>query len=79
MRTIAEGFSDVTLRLKWNLWGNDEGSTAFAIFPYVKIPSGTDVSNDKWEGGVIFPWAMELCEGVGLGLQAEFARVWDRQ
>ena len=77
MRTIAEGFSDVTLRLKWNLWGNDEGSTAFAIFPYVKIPSGTDVSNDKWEGGVIFPWAMELCEGVGLGLQAEFARVWD--
>lgn len=77
MRSVSEGFSDITLRLKWNLWGNDDGGTAFAVFPYVKMPSGTDVSNDKWEGGVIFPFAMDLCEGVGLGFQAEFARVWD--
>jgi hypothetical protein len=77
LRQQSEGFGDVTLRLKWNLWGNDEGKTAFAIFPYVKIPSGTAVSNDNWEGGVILPWAMELCDGVGLGLQAEFGYVWD--
>lgn len=76
---INEGFGDLTLRLKWNLWGNDEGKTALAVFPYVKIPSGTDVSNDKWEGGIIFPWAMDLSEGVGFGLQAEFAHVWDEE
>lgn len=73
----VDGFSDVTLRLKYNLWGNDGGSTAFAVFPYIKIPSGSDVSNDEWEGGVILPWALDLHEGVSLGLQAEFARVWD--
>jgi len=77
MRQEVDGFSDITLRLKWNLWGNDEGETAFAIFPYVKAPSGSDVSNDKWEGGVILPWATELWEGVGFGMQAEFAYVWD--
>ncbi|BDS06288.1 hypothetical protein NT6N_13280 [Oceaniferula spumae] len=77
MREEAEGFGDVTLRLKWNLWGNDEGKTAFAIFPYVKIPSGTAVSNDHWEGGVILPWATEICEGIGFGMQAEVAYVWD--
>ena len=38
VRSVAEGFGDMTLRLKWNLWGNAEGSTAFAVFPYVKIP-----------------------------------------
>lgn len=76
-RNQAEGFGDVTLRLKCNLWGNDEGKTAFAIFPYVKAPSGTAVSNDQWEGGVIFPWAMELSDRIGLGLQAEVGYVWD--
>ena len=77
VRSVAEGFSDITLRLKMNMWGNDEGKTAFAVFPYVKIPSGSEVSNDKWEGGVILPWAMEICEGIGFGMQAEFAYVWD--
>ena len=27
----AEGFGDVELRLKHNLWGNDDGSTALAL------------------------------------------------
>lgn len=76
-REIAEGFGDLAVRLKWNLWGNDEGDTAMALFPYVKIPTGTDVSNDEWEGGVIFPWAMDLSERVGLGLQGEVAHVWN--
>ena len=28
-----EGFGDVQIRLKHNLWGNDEGSTALAVMP----------------------------------------------
>jgi hypothetical protein len=79
VRQEVEGIGDIALRLKWNLWGNDEGDTAFALFPYVKAPSGSDVSNDKWEGGIIFPWAAEICDGVGFGMQAEFAYVWDEE
>lgn len=77
-REEVEGVGDVMLRLKWNLWGNDGGDTAFAILPYVKAPTGSsDISNDEWEGGVMLPWAIQLSDGVGLGLQAEVARVFD--
>ncbi len=76
-KTVVEGASDVTLRMKCNLWGNDEGDTAMAIFPYVKIPTNTAVSNGEWEGGVILPWATQLSERVGFGMQVEIARVWD--
>lgn len=73
----SSGLSDLTLRLKWNLWGNDGGETAFALFPYIKIPTQTEVSNEHWEGGVILPFAYQINERLGLGLQAEFAYVWD--
>lgn len=73
----AEGFGDVTLRLKWNLWGNDGGDTALALFPFVKIPTGTSLSNDEWEGGLIVPFSMDISDNVGLGLMAEFDCVDD--
>jgi hypothetical protein len=70
----VSGFSDVTLRLKANLWGNDGGKTAFAIMPFVKIPTRTELSNDQWEGGVILPLAISLTDRIGFGvmLQADF-------
>ncbi len=73
----SEGFGDVTVRYKWNLWGNDGGSTAFALFPFVKVPTGTAMSNDEWEGGLIIPFSMDLREGLGLGLMAELDYVAD--
>lgn len=73
----VEDASDVTLRLKWNLWGNDGGKTALALFPYVKVPTGTKHSNGAWEGGLIIPFSVELNDKWGLGLQAEFASVRD--
>ena len=73
----VSGFSDVTLRLKTNLWGNDGGSTALAIMPYVKIPTGTELSNDHWEGGVIVPLSISLTDRIGLGLMAEADFVHD--
>jgi len=73
----AEGFGDLTLRLKWNLWGNDGGDTALALFPFVKIPTGTALSNDEWEGGLIVPFSMDLGESLGLGLMAELDYVDD--
>jgi len=73
----TEGFGDVQLRLKYNLWGNDGGRTAFALFPYIKIPTGTRLSNEKWEGGLILPLSVELSDTVGLGLMAEVDWVYN--
>lgn len=73
----AEGFSDVTLRLKYNVWGNDGGRTAFALFPFVKIPTDTAISNGEVEGGLILPFSVDLADGIGLGLMAEFNAVHD--
>ncbi len=74
----AHGIGDVEVRFKWNLWGNDGGgATAGGLLPYVKIPTGTDVSNHEWEGGLIVPFGWDLAENLGLGLQAEVAQNFD--
>lgn len=73
----ASGFGDVQLRLKYNVWGNDGGDTAFAIFPFVKVPTGTELSNGEFEGGLILPFAMDLSERVGLGLMGEIDYAYD--
>lgn len=75
--STLKGFGDVQMRLKINFWGNDEGDTAFGIMPFVKIPTGTELSNDEFEGGLIVPFSMELAEGVGLGLMAELDAVYN--
>lgn len=67
-----EGVGDITSRLKVNLWGNDGGRTALSVMPFVKFPvNSNDLGNDSYEGGVIFPFAVELCEDFSLGLMTE--------
>ncbi len=73
----VDGFSDLEIRYKWNVWGNDGRNTAFAIFPFVKIPTGTDLSNDEWEGGLILPFAATLTDRLSVGLQGEIDYVYD--
>lgn len=75
--TESEGFGDLTLRFKWNLWGNDEGSTALGLLPYVKIPVQTEMSNDHWEGGLIMPFSWEWTERLSFGFQVEVASNYD--
>lgn len=71
--TRQRGFGDLTLRVKWNLWGNDGGKTAFAAMPFVKFPTNEDdLGNDAVEGGIILPLAVELPGGWSMGLMAEF-------
>ena len=72
-----DGFGDVTLRLKRNIWGNDGGTTALAIMPFVSIPTETALSRGVWEGGLIIPLAVEISPRVGLGLMAEVDVVHD--
>ena len=72
-----EGFGDVQLRLKWNLWGNDGGDTALAIFPFVKIPTGTELSNGEVEGGLIIPFGTSLTDRLGVGIMPEIDWVYN--
>lgn len=56
-----DGVGDFTTRLKINLWGNDGGPTAFALFPFIKFPTNTGgIGNNSVEGGAIFPLAVRL-------------------
>lgn len=75
-RTI-NGFGDVTLRMKVNLWGNDGGETAFGIMPFIKIPVETELSNGKVEGGFIAMMSWDVGETWGLGFQGEIDTVYD--
>lgn len=69
----ADGFGDIEVRLKINLWGNDDGRLAIGILPFMTFPAGDDeVSAGGVEGGFIVPAALDLGGGWGLGGQIEF-------
>jgi hypothetical protein len=77
-RETTDGFGDVTVRVKRNLWGDDGGQTAFALMPFVKLPTNAgDLGNGKVEFGVIAPLAIALSERIGLGLMTELDVVED--
>lgn len=72
------GFGDLLLRSKINLWGNDGGPSALSVMPFVKFPTNQQgLGNDAVEGGIIFPFAMELPAEWGLGAQVEVDQVRD--
>lgn len=88
--TESDGFGDVQLRLKVNLWGNDpvkQGGTqgprlfgvdtAFGIMPFIQIPTGTGLSSEHAEGGFIVMLGLDVAENWGIGLMAEFDGVYD--
>ena len=77
--TRTSGFGDVTVRYKHNLWGNDGGTTALAIMPYITLPTHTDVSDDAWAGGLIVPFSIKLSERLCLGLMTEADLVNDSE
>jgi hypothetical protein len=77
-RVTRRGFGDTTVRLKYNLWGNDSGHTALAVMPYVKFPTSEDnLGNDHFEGGLILPLSVTLPRDVWLGLTTRFDAVRD--
>jgi hypothetical protein len=74
----SSGFGDLTLRTKVNFWGNDEGSTALGIMPFITFPTGADgLSSEAIEGGLILPFAIDLDDKTGLGFMAELDLVHD--
>lgn len=72
------GFGDLVTRLKMNIWGNDGGTTAFAVMPYVKMPSNQDgLGNKAWEGGIILPLAVALPAEWSMGVMTQFDFIED--
>lgn len=68
----TSGVGDLQTRLKINLWGNDGGTTAFAVMPFVKWPlSASEVRNGRTEGGCIFILGCELPAGWNVTAQHE--------
>jgi Putative MetA-pathway of phenol degradation len=77
-RAKTDGFGDITLRLKQNLWGNDDGKTAFGLMPYVTLPTSSNgVGTGKVEFGLIAPLAITLSDSVDLGVMTEIDVVED--
>lgn len=71
-RTGVEGFGDMLIRLKVNLWGNDGGRTALAVMPFITLPTASNgLGSEGFEGGLIVPLAIALAHELSLGLMAE--------
>jgi len=56
-----EGAGDIIARAKWNFAGDESTGSAWAVLPYIKIPTAADpVRNGAWEPGVALvqgmPW-----------------------
>lgn len=64
-------FESLTLRGKFNLFGNDGGKTACAVMPYVTLPTTGGLNDGRLDAGLILPWSVELDESVGLGAMVE--------
>jgi hypothetical protein len=69
--TQRAGFGDITVRLKRNLWGNDGGPTAFALMPFIKLPTGRRCGNGAWEGGIVTPFSVQLPHDFTVGTQLQ--------
>jgi hypothetical protein len=63
--TTAEGVGDLYLRAKWAPIGDDGGSFAFALVPYVKVPTAShSIGNGEVEGGVVAPIQFTLSNNL---------------
>src|SRR5215831_17350741 len=66
------GIGDTFVRAKVNLWGNDDGSSAAAVIPFVKVPSAPiGIGNGEVEEGLIAPLALSLPNNFTLLLVPE--------
>ncbi len=66
------GVGAITVRTKVNLWGNDEGRTAFAVMPFVAFVSAPGSSERVFNLGVILPFKVDLGAGWALSSMLEF-------
>ena len=70
----TSGLDDITLRLKYNLWGSSGGKSALAVLPFVSLPTSS-FANNGVQGGLTFPFALALTEKTSFGAQATISFV----
>ncbi len=71
----VQGFGDVTVRAKYNFWGNDGGASAFGLIADLTLPTARGgLGVERTEGALILPVSFELADGWELGAMtgAEF-------
>lgn len=70
------GISDLTLRSKFNVFGNDEGERALGLIGYVTLPTAAE--SEKVSGGLSVPFAFSLGSfDVGVMAQLEMGETFD--
>jgi Putative MetA-pathway of phenol degradation len=67
------GDTDLYLRSKINLWGNEgTGKTAFATVPFIKLGTAPEgLGNKSTEGGIIMPYSLNLGNDISLAFTSE--------
>jgi len=74
---MSDGIGDVTVRIKQNLIGNNQGKFALAVLPYIKFPTSKYDEGSRFEGGLIVPMSYKLPGEWKLGFQVEVDRLKD--
>lgn len=78
LHSRSAGFGDTVVRAKYNFWGNDGGTTAFSLLPFVKIPTNQDgLGNNAVEPGCSLPLVVNLPAGWQLGFMAKWSHLLD--
>ncbi|WP_294205146.1 transporter [uncultured Chryseobacterium sp.] len=75
--TTARGFGNISLRVKQNLIGNDQGNFVLAVLPYIKLPTSGHDDESRLEGGLIVPMLYKLPGEWKIGMQVEVDRLKD--
>ena len=74
-RTLSRdtGTGDPTLKAKINVFGDDGGTAAFALVPYLTVPGGDrHFGVGQVQGGLLVPLNLSLPQGFGTTLMTEF-------
>lgn len=71
----ADGFGDLQLQAKLNLFGDDGGDLAFGVIPYLTLPTASSshgLGTGRVDGGVILPVQVNLPASFTLDGEVEF-------
>lgn len=72
LRERDVGTGTVTLQGRYNLFGNDGGSAALALVPFIALPSGdAHFGTQRVIGGVLAPLSLKLPQDFTLELQTQ--------
>lgn len=67
-RNRAYGVGDLVARYRHNMAGNAGGDFAWAVMPYLKVPTANEpLGTDEIEGGLYFPFGFKLPNEWSMG------------